>query len=133
LLGSGVCPVYAQAETAQEETAEEETEACVRILQRLDADKKVLEERCVDENNKPVCGPDGYAVVRYAYDENGKKTEEAYYDEAEQFLINPDGYALARFVYDENGKTVEEAYFSEPDVPVLLEEKGYARVERTFD
>ena len=98
-MGSGFGPVYAQEET-------EAPEACVRILQRLDADKHVLEERCVDENNRLVIGPDGYAMVCYAYDENGKKTEEAYFDEAEHSLINPDGYALARFVYDENGKVV---------------------------
>ena len=125
-MGSSSGSVYAQEET-------EAPEACVRILQRLDADKHVLEERCVDENNRLVIGPDGYAMVCYAYDENGKKTEEAYFDEAEHSLINPDGYALARFVYDENGKVVEETYYSEPDVPVLVEKKGFAQVERTFD
>ena len=87
-MGSSSGPVYAQEET-------EAPEACVRILQRLDADKHVLEERCVDENNRLVIGPDGYAMVCYAYDENGKKTELARYGKG-GMLYNVGGALLLR-------------------------------------
>jgi PDZ domain len=66
------------------------------------------------EDEKLRLRPDGYAISRTKYDDQGQKTEIGYFGEDEKPRDLPKyGYAIERMKYDERGNIIEESYFSE--------------------
>ena len=60
--------------------SEKKTEEAGRIVNFLDSDRRLLEERYqAADGSYKVC-EEGYAIVRYDYDEKGNKARVSYYD-----------------------------------------------------
>jgi hypothetical protein len=75
--------------------------------------------RYYDKNDVPVVSKDGYAGVRYKYDDFGRRSEIAYLDVHGRLARTGLAFARATMAYDtQTGNLVEEAYFTANGLPV---------------
>ena len=114
--------------------AEEGTRLYTHIIDTLNAEKKLVEERYLNDDEETVLCEDGYAIMRKEYNENMQETRTSYYNEYDMpVLVEKLGYASVESVYDENGKKIETRYYNAAGKALSLEDKGYAGVHNTYD
>ena len=71
----------------------------------------IVKTEYFDTEEKPVLGPDGYAVVTYQYTKR-KISEAAYYaEDGKTPVCSKDGYAKIKYEYDNKKRCISESYF----------------------
>lgn len=93
-------------------------------IQEIDRDRKgrIIAERYLDVDGKPVLSAAGYAAVTRFYDKGGHVVSEMYYGTDGLPINIPAGYASFTRVYDETGNIATERYFNAAGNPVDGEE-----------
>ncbi len=86
---------------------------------------KVTEITWKDENGNITAGPDGYAVVRYAY--KGQETTEKYYD-ADNLPFRTEGGYHGRIVVADGRGNISSISYIGIDGKLTLNSMGYAKV-----
>jgi parvulin-like peptidyl-prolyl isomerase len=76
---------------------------------RYDARGNEVEVAYVDDEGRPVVGPNGTAGYRVAYDERDRPLEKAYFGADGRPVANRDGSAFVRYVHE--GGTPKEEHF----------------------
>jgi hypothetical protein len=98
-----------------------------------DSKNRVIEDGTYDQHNQLAANSEGFAMVRYEYDESGNITAFRYYD-ANGKLVNRRGIgAIIRKKYDSQKNVTEEAYFDANDRPVISHEYGAAKGKVKYD
>ena len=91
-----------------------------------------VEQNWLNADGEVVPGPDGYAIVRYTYQDNHYLLSKTYYDETDApYFYNKAGYARVEYEI-KNGKTVKESYF-DADLQLNPGPEGYAYVQYAYE
>lgn len=97
--------------------------------------KKCVERRYLDERGNLIQRSDeGYASIRYTYDEFGQLAEEYYRDSNEEPTISSEYQCAGRkFAYDERGNCTDIWYVGLDGEWMNREDIGYAHVHYAYD
>ncbi len=129
---SGAADTGMEADSALE-AAQESTSGYIRIIDYLDRERRLVEERYEAADGTYTTCESGYAVVRNEYDQAGNMTRSAYYDlQDHPMLVDELGYAAVEYTYDEDGNKTSEKYYDVDDNMVIID-KGYAGVQYTYE
>ena len=110
----------------------------------FDSELRAEKKTYFDEKEKPCLRADGYSQVIFNYrSEHGDEKERIEYKDTNgEPAINSReeyGYAAVEYMPCENGEhfnentTIELKYYDENNNPVLLPEKGYAKIRQTYN
>lgn len=86
----------------------------------------------LDTEGNPATQRGGYAGIRYTYDGRGRATSMIFLDANREKIITSLGYAEIRRLYTTKNKIWYESYHDLNGSPMVVESKGYAKVERTI-
>ena len=96
------------------------SEGKAECVNRYDPSGNVIEKSFCGPDGAPALTEDGYAVIRYAYDERGNQIRTAYYDAEGHLVLNTDkGYAVLLMAYDDHDQ-VTRVDFLDADEKYLL-------------
>lgn len=97
--------------------------------------RECVEERYLDERGKLVPHKDnGYAIVKYQYDDQGRPLLETYYNVRESTTLHKRYHCAGRkFAYDETGRRTDEWYLDWDGAPMARRDLGYAQVHWEYD
>ena len=116
--------------------AEESVSAYTNIEDLMDSERKLLQERFLDESGSLVNNEKGYALERDDYNEEGFISERSYFDSEENPVIPSDKeYAQITYEYDDQGFVSYERYYGTDGERVTLANgySGYHAVYRDKD
>ena len=99
------------------------------IVKTLDEEGRIIEERYLDEQEKPT-GYYGYYGISYVYKENTVKI--TYLDKDEKPVETQGGYAIVLRSFNEKGQTVDDDYYDEEMNPVMCT-GGYYGIHRIYN
>lgn len=86
------------------------------IVKTLDEEGRIIEERYLDEQEKPT-GYYGYYGISYAYE--GNEVKITYLDKDGKPVETQGGYAIVLRSFNEKGQTVDDDYYDEEMNPVM--------------
>lgn len=129
--GTAVADISANTISESEETR---TYASLRFVVRKNT---VLEMRYYDRAGAPTTNRQGYAVVRYAYDNGHRLVGETYLNTDGEPCLTDGGYAEVRKSYDAkgDGRLVQVEYLDDAGAPTINSVLGYAIIKyrRTYE
>lgn len=98
-------------------------------------DGKIIETRYYNAADDMVIHRDnGYAMVRYEFDEFGQCVSESYYGADKLPIISKESYCAGyRYEYDEVGNTIETCYVDTEGKLVINRNLGYACIRSKYD
>ncbi len=97
------------------------------IIREYNEKKQIASTTFVDADNNPILGENGYATVKYQYDQYGKNIYEAYYDIEGNAMNVSGGYAGIKRQYNKDYNIHKATYVDENGNP-KLGKTGYASV-----
>ena len=99
------------------------------IVKTLDEEGRIIEERYLDEQEKPT-GYYGYYGISYAYE--GNEVKITYLDKDGKPVETQGGYAIVLRSFNEKGQTVDDDYYDEEMNPVMCT-GGYYGIHRIYN
>lgn len=89
---------------------------------------RVAETKYYDEwGDLAIHGEEGYAMIRYEYDDYGQCISQFYYDTQEQPVISTKHYCAGiEYEYDERGNETDVCYLGLDGYPVIRRDLGFA-------
>lgn len=99
------------------------------IVKTLDEEGRIIEERYLDEQEKPT-GYYGYCGISYVYEGNTVKI--TYLDKDEKPVKTQSGYAVILRSFNEKGQAVDDDYYDEEMNPVMCT-GGYYGIHRIYN
>ena len=102
------------------------------IYERINKAGRFIKDAYYGADGQLCAGPNGYAYVEKAYDNNETKpTREAYFDINGNPYKMPGGYCILTRKYAKGGRTAEEAYYDAEGNPCLYKD-GYHQIRTTY-
>ena len=76
----------------------------------------------LDENKELIMNrKEGYAAVKYKYDDKGRKAFEIYYDDKNNVVNCTKGYGMIEYEYDDSGNIKKRHYHDRNQAAAMLE------------
>ncbi len=105
------------------------------VYEEVFVNGQVVEKRYLDtDGNLVMHGDEGYAIVRYKYDEYGQCISEFYYDSNCKSIISGKYYCAGiEYEYDELGNKTDRRYLGLDGDSIIRRDLGYAHISLGYD